>query len=129
MKALGRTGANREIHSHAVSVIIQIVGAAEGQVVISLDKDTAKKLIGLMFGGMEIQEIDEMGWSAIQEFGNWFVSGIATEFANRDMVVNITHPLVNEGRSIMRSDNSYSVVPIWSACGMIDIYYSISEIE
>jgi chemotaxis protein CheX len=82
-----------------------------------------------MFGGMEIQEIDEMGWSAIQEFGNWFVSGIATEFANRDMVVNITHPLINEGRSIMRSDNSYSVVPIWSVCGMIDIYYSISEIE
>lgn len=117
----------KKIRSEHVSVIIQILGEVEGQVVCSLDQATALQIVGRMFGGMEVQELDEMGWSAIKEFGNWFVSGIASQFATRGITINITHPLVNEGNSVFHSDSDLFLTPLQSTCGDIDVYYSLKE--
>lgn len=113
------------VENNEVSVIIQLMGQIEGNVICAMDLATAKGIIGRMFGGMEIEQMDEMGWSAIQEFGNWFVSGVATEIANHGLEVNITHPIVNEGKSWIRSGDYYKVIPLECDCGVIEIYLTL----
>lgn len=116
---------NTPIINEDVTVIIQMLGQVEGKIICSMKLETVKQIVGRMLGGMEVVQLDEMGWSAIQEFGNWFVSGIATEFSNHGLDVNITHPIVNEGRSQIRTQDRFIVVPLKSECGVIDIYASL----
>jgi len=111
-----------------VSVTIQMLGEIEAQVICTMDYKMATQIVGRMFGGMEVTEMDEMGWSAIQEFGNWFVSGIATDFSTRGVNVDITHPIVNEGgKSHIREEQQFYVVPLLNDFGMINIYSSIER--
>lgn len=111
-----------------VSVIIQVIGQVEGQVICSMSLKTVKQIVGRMMGGMSIHQMDEIGWSAIQEFGNWIVSGIATEFSNNGIIVNITHPMVNEGHATIHSINQYISVSLESEIGTIDIYMHLETV-
>lgn len=104
-----------------VSVKIEMLGQLDGRIICAMNEETAKQIVGRMFGGMEIQQLDEMGWSAIMEFGNWFVSGIATEFSNQGLDVNISHPSVDQQQEKASLDY-FVVTPLESEYGVIDIY-------
>jgi chemotaxis protein CheX len=112
---------------NVIAVHIKLLGQVEGQIICSMNENTAKHIVGCMYGGMIINELDEMGISAIQEFGNWFVSGIATEFSNHGLKVDISHPTVSIIQSVM-SLRRHNLVPLQSEYGTIDIYSSF-EIE
>ncbi|WP_127585687.1 chemotaxis protein CheX [Paenibacillus koleovorans] len=115
------------LQSKEVGVIIQVIGQLEGQVICSMELGTAKGIVGRMMGGMTIERMDEMGWSAFQEFGNWIVSGIATELSQQGIAVNITHPLVQEGAFILRNMQEYSLVIIETDIGELDIYITLER--
>jgi chemotaxis protein CheX len=125
VQALEQRELSSPVVNKEVSVIIQMVGQLGGQVIFSMEKDTAMQIVSSMMGGAVVEQLDDLAWSAIQEFANWFVSGMATEFSEQGYNVDITHPIVNEGRSILHSDQTYTLVPLESACGTIDIYSSI----
>jgi chemotaxis protein CheX len=132
---LGYLGLNDHAHAQRelsfqvvnkeVSVIIQMVGQLGGQVILSMEKATAREIVSSMMGGAVVQELDDLAWSAIQEFANWFVSAMAIEFSDQGYDFDIAHPIVNEGRSILHSDQTYILVPLESSCGKFEIYSSI----
>ncbi|TXK76603.1 chemotaxis protein CheX [Paenibacillus sp. N3.4] len=115
----------QKFESNEVGVIIQIVGQMEGQVLCTMGKETVKQIISRMICGFEIHQLDEMYWSAFQEFGNWIASGIATELSAQGIMVNITHPIIQEGNSIIHSPYKYLVVPISTEIGIIKIYIKL----
>ncbi|REE77730.1 chemotaxis protein CheX [Paenibacillus taihuensis] len=121
-------GAN-SIESNGVGVALQIIGQMEGQFISTMSTATVKELVSRMMGGYEVQQLDEMCWSAFQEFGNWFVSGIATELASQGIQVNITQPLLHEGDVTYHSINNYTVVTMTSEIGKIDVYMQLEEAQ
>ncbi|WP_158602283.1 chemotaxis protein CheX [Cohnella endophytica] len=110
-----------------IGVIIQLVGQMDGQVICTMNLDTVKSLIGRMMGGLEIGQLDDMCWSALQEFGNWIVSGIAIELSELGIDVNITHPIIQEGFTIIHSRSKFMAVPISTEIGTVEIYISLEK--
>jgi chemotaxis protein CheX len=77
------------------------VGDLEGQVVFSFPRETAIAIVSRMMG-MPIEELDELGRSALAEFGN-IVSGNALMLmtkALRNISVDITPPSVITGEEL-----------------------------
>lgn len=115
------------VPSNNVSVLLGINGQLNGQIICSLDIQTAKNIVGLMMGGMEINELDDMGWSAIQEFGNWIAGTTATELSKEDCIIDVTPPMINEGTSNFRSNDLFITIPLESKIGLIDVHISVKD--
>nr|WP_090890515.1 chemotaxis protein CheC [Evansella caseinilytica] len=115
------------VPSSDISVVLGVTGQLSGQIICSVTSDTAKNIVGLMMGGMEITTMDEIGWSAIREFGNWVAGSTATELSKEDCVIDVTPPVVNEGASNFRGTNLFITVPFESQIGLIDIHISLYE--
>ncbi|QOY36522.1 chemotaxis protein CheX [Anaerobacillus isosaccharinicus] len=115
------------VPSNQVSVILGINGQLNGQIICSIDEQTAKNIVGVMMGGMTIEALDDMGWSAIQEFGNWVAGTTATELSKEDVIIDVTPPVINEGASHFRSNRLFITVPLETRLGLIDIHISVKE--
>ncbi|UOE95397.1 chemotaxis protein CheX [Alkalihalobacillus sp. LMS39] len=115
------------VSSNQVSVLLGVKGQLSGQIICSFSKDTAQKLVGIMMGGMEITTLDEMGWSAVQEFGNWVAGTTATELSKEECIIDVTPPIVNDGESQFRSKQTFISIPHQSPIGEIDIHISVVE--
>ncbi|RKL65599.1 chemotaxis protein CheX [Salipaludibacillus neizhouensis] len=113
--------------SNEVSAVLGVHGELNGQIICSFDAETAKKIVGSMMGGMAIETLDDMGWSAIQEFGNWVAGATATELSAENIIVDVTPPVVNDGRSNFRSTKRFITIPMDSIMGKIEVHISLSE--
>jgi chemotaxis protein CheX len=117
----------QSLRSKGLGVIIQVVGELEGQVICSMEMETARSIVGRMMGGAAVSEMDELGWSAFQEFGNWIVSGIATQLSEQGIVVNITHPLIQEGDFIVHMNKKMTPINIITDIGQLDMYITLTS--
>ncbi|MBN6188681.1 chemotaxis protein CheX [Aneurinibacillus sp. BA2021] len=99
------------VFSGQVSVIVGMTGSVKVDLILGMTQRSVCAIIGKMFGGMNIEEIDEMGWSAFSEFGNWVGAACCTELINNGYEVNITPPIINEGESRFRSINKFLSIP------------------
>lgn len=99
------------IFSGQVSVIVGMTGTLKVDLILGMTQKSVCAIIGKMFGGMEVQEIDDMGWSAFSEFGNWVGAACCTELINNGYDVNITPPIINEGESKFRSVHKFISIP------------------
>lgn len=115
------------VPSDEVSVVLGVNGDVTGQIKYSVSRETAKNIIGTMMGGMMIESIDEMGWSAIQEFGNWIAGSAAIELSKENCHIEVTPPVVNEGDTIFRSGNTFITIPLQSNLGVIRVHVSLKE--
>lgn len=115
------------VASNEVSVVLGVHGELTGQIICSLDVETAKKIVGNMMGGLTIETLDEMGWSAIQEFGNWVAGSTATELSKENLIIDVTPPVVNDGKSNYRSAKRFITIPMDSTLGKIDVHISLSN--
>jgi len=113
---------NTEVKTEEISVLLGIVGDLKGQIICSFHEDTAKNIVGMMMGGMEISEIDEMAWSAIQEFGNWVAGTTAVEMSKKGIIVDVTPPVLNKGISIFRSPDQFTSIILKEIIGEIKVY-------
>ncbi|UOE93260.1 chemotaxis protein CheX [Alkalihalobacillus sp. LMS39] len=114
------------VPTNDVTVILGIFGQLEGQLICTMEETTAKSIISTMMGGFPVEAIDEMGWSAIQEFGNWVAGNTATELS-QDYEIDVTPPVVNNGTSTFHSTSSFITLPLESQIGQIDIHVTIKE--
>nr|WP_106589057.1 chemotaxis protein CheX [Salsuginibacillus halophilus] len=119
--------ADKTIPSSQVSVILGVNGELEGQIICSMDEPTACSVVGSMMGGMEISQIDDMGWSAIQEFGNWIAGTTATELSREEVNIDVTPPVINEGGSTFRSPESFITLPLNSSIGELLVHVSVKR--
>lgn len=115
------------VESNKISVIIGVNGQLDGQIITSFDVQTAKNIVGLMMGSEEEVDMDDMAWSAIQEFGNWIAGRTATELSQVGAVCDVTTPIVNEGDSKFRSANIFFTVPLETKIGDFQINVSLKE--
>ncbi|MDQ0196442.1 chemotaxis protein CheX [Paenibacillus wynnii] len=51
------------VHTDNVSVMVGMTGDVRGEVILSMDYDVLKNIIGIMCG-YKVETIDDMGWSA-----------------------------------------------------------------
>ncbi|TSB45820.1 chemotaxis protein CheX [Alkalicoccobacillus porphyridii] len=117
------------VSSNDISVILGVKGNLIGQIICSFNKDTAKNIVGTMMGGMTIETLDEMGWSAVQEFGNWIAGTTATELSTEGCIIDVTPPVTNEGLSTFHSSEKYISLLLESTIGMVHIHMSFQEVE
>lgn len=85
----------------SVAVVVGFAGDIKGQVVYSFHNGYAKKVAGIMCGGIEITELDELATSAVAELCNMISGQAATnlyEMAGKK--VNITPPTVMVGNNM-----------------------------
>lgn len=115
------------VPSHGISVILGVKGDLKGQIICTFQTETALNIVGAMMGGMKIEVLDEMGFSAVQEFGNWVAGTTATELSKEGCVIDVTPPVINEGDSKFHSSYPYITVPLRSTLGEIQVHISVSE--
>lgn len=115
------------IPSNDIAVILGVKGQLKGQIICSFSSDTAKKLVGVMMGGMEIDQLDDMGWSAVQEFGNWVAGTTATELSKVSCIIDVTTPIVNEGESRFHSSSPFVSVPLETPIGKLFVHIAVKE--
>ncbi|SDO27478.1 chemotaxis protein CheX [Alkalicoccus daliensis] len=115
------------VPSNDVSVVLGVSGELTGQIICSVNTSTAKKIVGSMMGGVEVSQLDDLGWSAIQEFGNWIAGSTATELSKEECVIDVTPPVVNEGSSRFRTSKTFITVPMDTGIGELSVHISLSE--
>lgn len=115
------------VASNQIAVILGINGQLDGQIICSLDEQTARNIVGMMMGGMTIVELDDLGWSAIQEFGNWVAGTAATELSKEDIIIDVTPPIINEEKSNFRSNKLFITVPLKTKIGLINVHISVKQ--
>lgn len=86
-----------------LTVLIGVMGTLEGNVILSLDADSSKKIATTMTGGFEFKEIDEMLKSAIAELGNTIMGRVCMKLSEIGKNVDITPPVVIEGKDVKLS--------------------------
>ncbi|QRG69305.1 chemotaxis protein CheX [Brevibacillus choshinensis] len=72
---------------------IGMTGQLQGTVFFGLQEELALRIVSAMMGGFPIQEMDEMGKSAISELGNMISGNASTILSSRGVTVDITPPL------------------------------------
>jgi len=92
---------NVPYHSEDIAVIVGLTGKIRGQVVISMNANTALKVASSMMGGAMVAELDEMSKSAISELGNMIMGNTATILAGRGIGIEITPPSILIGEKMV----------------------------
>lgn len=115
------------VPSNNIAVILGVKGELTGQIVCTFSDVTVKELVGIMMGGVQIDQLDELGWSAVQEFGNWVAGTTATELSKESCIIDVTTPIVNEGESRLHSSNPFVTVPLDSNIGKIEVHIAVKE--
>jgi chemotaxis protein CheX len=93
----------QSLRSKGLGVIIQVVGELEGQVICSMEMETARSIVGRMMGG------------------------IATQLSEQGIVVNITHPLIQEGDFIVHMNKKMTPINIITDIGQLDMYITLTS--
>jgi len=101
------------VYTDNVSVMVGMTGEVRGEIILSMDYDVLKGIVGIMFG-YRIETMDDMGWSAFSEFGNWVGASCCSAFNDLQMITNITPPVLHEGRSNLRASSSFISVPVYA---------------
>jgi chemotaxis protein CheX len=75
-----------------ITSLIGIVGDIRGNVAYSMSEESAKKIISIMMMGMPVENIDEIGRSAIGELTNMITGNASTLLSNHGYSTDITPP-------------------------------------
>ncbi|MDI9482865.1 MAG: chemotaxis protein CheX [Bacillota bacterium] len=101
---------NSPYPSDSVAVIVGLTGKLRGQVIISLNIETAMSIASIMMGGMPIEKFDDMPKSAISELGNMIMGNTATILFTKGIGIEITPPSLLMGEKITVSQSSMKTI-------------------
>ena len=112
-----------------VAIIIGLTGKIKGQVVISMNDTTGKKIASNMMGGMPVAVLDDLSRSAISELGNMILGNAATLLYNQGMAIDITPPtlLVGDNLSVSTNQSQTICIPLITEAGTIEMDVAIKE--
>lgn len=117
-----------QIHTPDVVCIIGIIGDLRGNVIYAMSADTAKSIAGIMMGGMELDELDEIGQSAISELGNMLAANACTELSQVNVKVDVSTPTLMTGSFTISASADKVTRVVLSAGGMpFDIFLSLDR--
>ncbi|MFP4662661.1 MAG: chemotaxis protein CheX [Halanaerobiales bacterium] len=82
-----------------INILIGLSNGAQGNIIISFNKNTALGIISKMMGGMEVNEIDNMGKSALGEMAN-MVMGTTISSISADSIIELSPPSIATGKDM-----------------------------
>jgi chemotaxis protein CheX len=98
--------------SDNLAVIIGVVGALKGQIIFSMNEDSALRLASAMMGGIPLERLDDMSKSAVAELANMISGNAMTIFSKKNINMVITPPTVLSGRKIDISIAKATIIAI-----------------
>lgn len=91
---------------------IGMTGQLQGDVFFGIQEDLALRIISAMMGGFPVNEMDEIGKSAISELGNMISGNASTILSNRGVLVDITPPLFLLNRDMQEMTGTALTAPL-----------------
>jgi chemotaxis protein CheX len=102
---------------------IELEGSLSGHILYGLHKPVALKIASSMMGGFQLDELDEMGKSAISELGNMISGNASSLLSNQGIQIDITPPRLIESEEQFSLRGSSVFVPIQlQEIGKIQLY-------
>ena len=89
----------QELVNTGINIVVGMVGAIKGNVVYSINYESAKNIASMMMG-MPIEELDDMANSALSELANMLTARAATSFSNMGIQMEISTPTLLYGKNI-----------------------------
>ncbi|HZJ57467.1 MAG TPA: chemotaxis protein CheX [Clostridia bacterium] len=83
-----------------ITAVVGMVGRVRGNIAYSMATDTAKRIVSAMMMGMPVEELNEMGRSALGEFSNMVTGNASTLLSGSGIQVDITPPSIIFGRDV-----------------------------
>lgn len=102
----------KNIKSSGVMVILGIVGDVKGNVVYSLDVESAKKIASVMMMGFPVNDFDDMAQSAVSELTNMLTATASMNFANLGTNINISTPTLMFGEDFEMKMNIDRIISV-----------------
>ena len=115
----------KNIKSSGVMVILGIVGDVKGNVVYSLDVDSAKKIASVMMMGFPVNDFDDMAQSAVSELTNMLTATASMNFANIGTSINISTPTLMFGEDFEMKMNIDKIISVSLTVNNIPIEVNI----
>jgi len=81
-------------HEEYLWVHIGLTGQMTGDIIYGLKEEVALKMVSAMMGGYVLEELGEMGHSAISELSNMISGNASTMLYNKGVRVDITPPKI-----------------------------------
>ncbi len=126
LKDVSDTG--NQIHSPEVVCIIGIVGDLRGNIIYAMNSETARKIAGIMMGGMELDDFDEIAQSAIAELGNMLAANACTELAAMSLRADVSTPTLMIGTfTINASAEQVTRIALTADDADVDIFLSLEK--
>lgn len=106
-----------------ITSMIGIVGDIRGNMAYSMSEESAKKIISTMMMGMNVENIDEIGRSAIGELTNMITGNAATMLSDNGYLTDITPPSTVFGKDMyfIISTVETIAIEIDSSIGRIEV--------
>ena len=104
-----------------ISVTIGLVGDVDGQIYMSMDASTGKSIASEMLGGMEINEVDEVVFSAVGELCNMVMGNACTTISLETANVDITTPVILDEDNLSK----FRIKPLYNIAFLFDDMDSI----
>ena len=117
------------LQKYDVSVLVGVLGDLQGQVICGMSMQTAKNIASQMLMS-QVDEIDEMGRSALCELKNIIVGTASTNLSLTGYHCNITPPLFLMGGEVpdfLRHVHTALAIPIQTPFGNIDINLALRK--
>ena len=130
VRRLGLTlDANDQV-SHDVNVYVAFVGTVRGNCFISMERTTARKLVGRMLGEEE-RELSEMAFSALAEIGNLIAGGACMTLDRMGHPCDITPPglMIGNRSRVSTLGLPRFIIPLETCAGQVDIQVAIDIIS
>jgi chemotaxis protein CheX len=116
----------KDLKSSGVVIIVGIVGEIRGNVVYTMDFESAKKIASTMMMGMPVSELDDIAKSALSELTNMLTANAATNFSNLGISIDISTPTLLHGDNISAKMSSNQVLCIELLANNIPIEINIA---
>lgn len=100
------------LYEDHIWIKIGMTGQLQGDVIFGLHNDVALKIVSAMMGGFPIQEMDEIGRSAISELGNMISGNASSILSSQGLIIDITPPQLVQGHEAIPLEGKALTVPL-----------------
>jgi chemotaxis protein CheX len=118
--------------SHGVSIIVGVYGYMTGQIVYSIKRELADRIVDAMLADTPPQERKVMYIDALGELAN-MITGNAASLLNekKDLALKITTPAIamGEGLSVRLVSSPTIVLGLYSQFGQVEINIALKEAQ
>jgi chemotaxis protein CheX len=126
IKKQGISVKSRSIKSLGVMLILGIVGDVKGNIIYSLNIESAKQIASVMMMGLPVNELDEMAQSALSELSNMLTANASMSFSESGTNINISTPTLMYGNDFEAKMNTDKVLCINILVDNIPIEINVS---